>query len=61
MRLILGSNHIREKDGIWAILAWLSILAEKNVGKTSEEEMDDFIGVDKIIMDLWKTYGRNYY
>lgn len=29
-----GSNHIREKDGAWAILAWLSVLADKNVGVT---------------------------
>jgi phosphoglucomutase len=29
-----GSNHIREKDGIWAILAWLSVIADRNVGKT---------------------------
>jgi phosphoglucomutase len=31
-----GSNHIREKDGIWAILAWLSVLADRNVGITQE-------------------------
>lgn len=29
-----GSNHIREKDGIWAVLAWLSVIAHKNVNKT---------------------------
>lgn len=29
-----GSNHIREKDGVWAILAWLSVLAHRNVGVT---------------------------
>lgn len=29
-----GSNHIREKDGIWAILAWASILADKNKNNT---------------------------
>jgi phosphoglucomutase len=37
-----GSNHIREKDGIWAILAWLSILAKKNVEKA---EIGHFVGV----------------
>lgn len=25
-----GSDHIREKDGVWAVLAWLSIMAHKN-------------------------------
>ena len=30
-----GSNHIREKDGIWAILSWLSVLAERNLNNTS--------------------------
>jgi len=29
-----GSNHVREKDGLWAVLAWLTILADCNVGKT---------------------------
>jgi len=37
-----GSSHIREKDGLWAILAWLSILAKKNEN-TKEGE---FIGVE---------------
>jgi phosphoglucomutase len=45
-----GSNHIREKDGIWAVLAWLMILADKNVGVTKENEL---IGVDKIVLSLW--------
>lgn len=42
-----GSNHIREKDGIWAILAWLSILAHKN------ETGKKFCGVDEIVHGLW--------
>jgi phosphoglucomutase len=44
-----GSNHIREKDGLWAILFWLNIVAER---KQSIEE---------IVREHWKTYGRNYY
>ncbi|HEY9762603.1 MAG TPA: alpha-D-glucose phosphate-specific phosphoglucomutase, partial [Trichocoleus sp.] len=44
-----GSNHIREKDGLWAVLFWLNILA---VRKQSVEE---------IVKDHWRTYGRNYY
>ncbi|MCP8883704.1 alpha-D-glucose phosphate-specific phosphoglucomutase [Devosia sp. XJ19-1] len=44
-----GSDHVREKDGLWAVLLWLNILA---VRKQS---------VDAIVREHWKTYGRNYY
>ncbi len=44
-----GSNHVREKDGVWAVLLWLNILA---VRKQS---------VMEIMRDHWATYGRNYY
>ncbi|HEX7871278.1 MAG TPA: alpha-D-glucose phosphate-specific phosphoglucomutase [Sphingobium sp.] len=44
-----GSNHVREKDGIWAVLLWLNILA---VRKQS---------VAEIMTEHWATYGRNYY
>ncbi|MGJ3246461.1 MAG: alpha-D-glucose phosphate-specific phosphoglucomutase [Elainellaceae cyanobacterium] len=44
-----GSNHVREKDGLWAVLFWLNILA---VRKQS---------VEAIMQEHWKTYGRNYY
>lgn len=44
-----GSDHIREKDGIWAALAWLSVVA--NLGKSVED----------ILMDHWKIYGRNFF
>lgn len=44
-----GSSHVREKDGIWAVLLWLNILA---VRKT---------GVAEIMAEHWATYGRNYY
>jgi phosphoglucomutase len=44
-----GSNHVREKDGLWAVLFWLNILAVK---KQSVEE---------IVREHWQTYGRNYY
>ena len=44
-----GSNHIREKDGLWAVLLWLSILAAR--GKSAKA----------IATDHWATYGRNYY
>jgi phosphoglucomutase len=44
-----GSNHIREKDGIWAVLFWLSIIARRKQS------------VAEIMREHWRTYGRNYY
>ena len=44
-----GSNHVREKDGLWAVLLWLNILAE------TQKSVSD------LMSDLWKTYGRCYY
>ena len=44
-----GSNHVREKDGLWAVLFWLNILAV--TGKSVED----------IVRDHWKAYGRNFY
>ncbi len=44
-----GSDHVREKDGLWAVLLWLNILA---VRKQS---------VSDILAEHWATYGRNYY
>ena len=44
-----GSNHVREKDGLWAVLFWLNILAAR------QESVED------IVKEHWKTYGRNYY
>jgi len=44
-----GSNHIREKDGLWAILFWLNVIAKR--GQTVEE----------IVKDHWSQYGRTYY
>jgi phosphoglucomutase len=51
-----GSAHIREKDGIWASLAWLSIIADKNPTPDSPS-----VSVEDIVRDHWRTYGRNYY
>jgi phosphoglucomutase len=44
-----GSNHIREKDGVWAVLFWLNILARRR------------ISVADLVGEHWRTYGRNYY
>jgi len=44
-----GSNHVREKDGLWAVLLWLNIIAARKQS------------VDQIVREHWATYGRNYY
>jgi phosphoglucomutase len=44
-----GSNHIREKDGLWAVLFWLNVLAARQCS------------VKDIVDQHWQTYGRNYY
>ncbi len=44
-----GSNHVNEKDGLWAVLFWLNILAEKQDS------------VKHIVHQHWAKYGRNYY
>jgi len=53
-----GSDHVREKDGIWAVLAWLNILAAKNSESGPD---DDLITVKEIVEAHWLRYGRNYY
>jgi len=50
-----GSDHISEKDGPWAMLCWLSILATKNEGS------EEFVSVEDVVRAHWKKYGRNYY
>jgi phosphoglucomutase len=44
-----GSNHIREKDGLWAVLLWLSILAARGES------------VQQVAKKHWAEFGRNYY
>ena len=44
-----GAHHIREKDGLWAVLCWLNILAHHN---TTPEQL---------LTSHWKTYGRDYF
>jgi phosphoglucomutase len=51
-----GSNHVREKDGMWAVLAWLSILAYLN-----HDSSNPLVSVEDVLLDHWATYGRNYY
>ncbi|XP_041342057.1 phosphoglucomutase-like protein 5 isoform X1 [Pyrgilauda ruficollis] len=44
-----GSDHLREKDGLWAVLVWLSILAARRQN------------VEEIVRDHWARFGRHYY
>ncbi|XP_072430144.1 phosphoglucomutase-1 isoform X1 [Chiloscyllium punctatum] len=44
-----GSDHIREKDGLWAVLAWLSIIAKSKQS------------VETIMQEHWQKYGRNFF
>lgn len=44
-----GSNHVREKDGLWAVLCWLSILATTRKA------------VAEVVRDHWQRLGRSYY
>jgi phosphoglucomutase len=44
-----GSDHVREKDGLWAVLAWLNVIAAR--GQT----------VAGILADHWANYGRTFY
>ena len=44
-----GSDHLREKDGLWAVLFWLDILAARGMS------------VEQVLRDHWQRYGRNYY
>eukprot|EP00529_Nitzschia_sp_RCC80_P003910 CAMPEP_0113488660 /NCGR_PEP_ID=MMETSP0014_2-20120614/26131_1 /TAXON_ID=2857 /ORGANISM="Nitzschia sp." /LENGTH=1056 /DNA_ID=CAMNT_0000382379 /DNA_START=72 /DNA_END=3242 /DNA_ORIENTATION=- /assembly_acc=CAM_ASM_000159 len=51
-----GSDHCREKDGIWAVLAWLQILAVENADASKP-----LVTVEDIVKRHWSKYGRNYY
>nr|VFJ92637.1 MAG: phosphoglucomutase [Candidatus Kentron sp. LFY] len=44
-----GSNHVREKDGLWAVLFWLNLLAVRQVP------------VSDLVRDHWRQFGRDYY
>jgi len=44
-----GSDHVREKDGLWAVLFWLNIIAERK------------LSVAEILQQHWQKFGRNFY
>ncbi|KAJ5212077.1 uncharacterized protein N7498_003723 [Penicillium cinerascens] len=51
-----GSNHIREKDGVWAIVAWLNVIA--GVAKQTPNETPSIASIQNA---FWKTYGRTFF
>ncbi|CCW63347.1 unnamed protein product [Phytomonas sp. EM1] len=55
----MGSNHIREKDGVWTCLFWLSLLAAKN--DSCSNPSGSLVGVQRIVEQHWALYGLNYY
>lgn len=50
-----GSNHVREKDGLWAVVAWLNIIA--GVG----QQTGTTPSIRSIQMEFWKAYGRTFF
>merc|ERR1712176_22330 len=50
-----GADHVREKDGMWAVLAWLQILAKKT------KAAGKLVSCEDVAKEHWQTYGRNYY
>ena len=44
-----GSDHVREKDGLWAVLFWMNLIAKKQQS------------VEEIVFEHWQTYGRDIY
>ena len=44
-----GSDHVREKDGLWAVLLWLNVLAVRG------------LSADELAREHWARFGRNYY
>jgi len=49
-----GSDHIREKDGVWAIVAWLNILADANKTKPGT-------GINDVLLQHYQKYGRSFF
>ena len=53
-----GSDHIREKDGLWAVLSWMSILMKAN---ENTPEGSPLVSVKDIVTKHWAKYGRHFY
>lgn len=51
-----GSNHIREKDGLWAIVAWLNVLAGYN-----KQNPQSKTSIEIVQNSFWEKYGRTFF
>lgn len=51
-----GSDHIREKDGVWAVVAWLNILAYAN-----QQSPNELIGIKELLAKHYAEYGRSFF
>lgn len=51
-----GSNHIREKDGLWAVVAWLNIIAG-----VAQEKPNETPSIASIQKEFWSIYGRTFF
>ncbi|QRV92997.1 phosphoglucomutase/phosphomannomutase, alpha/beta/alpha domain protein [Ceratobasidium sp. AG-Ba] len=49
-----GSDHIREKDGLWAVVAWLNIIAAANQKKAGT-------GINELLQEHYEKYGRSFF
>ncbi|EIN03834.1 phosphoglucomutase [Punctularia strigosozonata HHB-11173 SS5] len=57
-----GSDHVREKDGVWAIIAWLNILAYVNESQTKVQGgAPAVIGIKQLLEKHYAKYGRNFF
>lgn len=53
-----GADHIREKDGIFAVLSWLSILAYRNKDVPVGGKL---VTIEDVSYEFWQKYGRNFF
>jgi phosphoglucomutase len=51
-----GSDHIREKDGLWAVVAWLNIIAAAN-----KKSPNKLIGINDLLHEFYSIYGRSFF
>ncbi|TEB33019.1 phosphoglucomutase [Coprinellus micaceus] len=51
-----GSDHIREKDGLWAVVAWLNIIAAAN-----KKSPNKLVGINDILNEFYSIYGRSFF
>lgn len=51
-----GSNHVREKDGLWAVLAWLQVIAARN-----PDAAKPLVSAQDIVEQHWAQFGKNNY